>query len=186
MRKYRSRDSDAFRRFRPQNIQIVIQGDKKDSFLLGKKFLYFPLSLRHRSLRKVSCTPNSSRLDIFSLCVASYSITAHCLLSACVQSSFPCYLSELSTPQILPWISQMWAAFICPTYIEFSNKTPYRRQEGSLDLADSAAHIMSTLKTLYVTAKLKPFLSTDTSDSVRTPQILHTLTSSERISQTYD
>jgi hypothetical protein len=39
---------------------------------------------------------------------------------------------------------------------------------GSLNFADSAAHAMSRLDTLSAIAKLSPFLSTDSSDSVRT------------------
>jgi hypothetical protein len=39
---------------------------------------------------------------------------------------------------------------------------------GSLDLADSAAHAMSKLDTAFVTAKVSPLLSMDSSDSVRT------------------
>jgi hypothetical protein len=38
---------------------------------------------------------------------------------------------------------------------------------GSLDLVDSAVHAMSRLDTLFLVAKVSPFFSTDSSDSVR-------------------
>jgi hypothetical protein len=62
----------------------------------------------------------------------------------------------------------------CQRYWFFQNKQQIIQQDcipkprGSLDLANSAAHPVSRSDTLFVTAKLSPFLRTDSPDCVRT------------------